>query len=51
MSYKLKEMAQAEMNNTEGEGRTGVPKVIHVHSYIHKTTDCFTVKLKMAKHA
>lgn len=33
ISYKLKELTQAEMNNTEGEGRTGVPKVMYVVTY------------------
>lgn len=51
IGYKLKDLAQAEVNNTEGEGRTGVPKVIQVYSRIHLNPDCFTVKLKMAKYA
>lgn len=35
MSYKLKELAQAEMNTTEGEGRASIHDVIHVYCYIH----------------
>lgn len=32
ISYKLKELSEAEMNKTEGEGSTGVPKGIYVYS-------------------
>lgn len=44
-------VAQAEMNNTDGEGRNTVWKIVHVYSYTHIKPDCFTVKLKTAKHA
>lgn len=32
ISYKLKELSQVEMNKTEGEGSTGIPKGIYVYS-------------------
>lgn len=32
ISYKLKELSQVEMNKTEGDRSTGLPKGIYVYS-------------------